>query len=178
MKPIAGLRGALLAAALGALGSLGCQTQDEARLEDSQSAWHELLRQQGAATYSYVVPTASFSGFSTRTTVQFENASATYRRYESTAWLDDNTLSPIALQWEERGAELGSHTGAAPLATLDDLYERCRSEVLTRDPDDNGIYLELDARNILATCVYVPKNCWDDCSFGVTLAEVEMGLRY
>ena len=53
MKRIAGLRGALLASGLGLM---GCQTQDEARLEDSQSAWQKMLRQQGAATYSYVVP--------------------------------------------------------------------------------------------------------------------------
>ena len=106
------------------------------------------------------------------------NGSATYRRYESTAWVDDDTLAPIALQWEERGAELGSHPEAAPLATLDALYERCRSEVLTRDPDENRIYLEFDERGILETCVYSPRNCVDDCSFGVTLVDVEMGIKY
>ncbi len=175
MKRSVGLWVVLVAAALGLS---GCQTKDEARLEDSESAWRALVRQQGAATYSYVVPQSSWTGFSTRTALQLESGSVTYRRYESTTWVDDNTLSPIALQWEERGAELGNHTGAAPLATLDDQYRRCATEVLTRDPDDNGIYLEFDARNILQTCVYVPKGCVDDCSFGVTLADVELGIKY
>lgn len=177
MKRIAGLRGALLAAALG---FMGCQTQDEAKLEDSQTAWNQMLRQQGAATYSYVVPTSSSAGFGywTRTTLQFQNGSATYRGFETASALDDGRPAPLTLQWEERGAELGSHTDAAPLATIDQLYQRCASDVLARDPDENAIYLELDARNILETCVYVPKNCADDCAFGVTLADVEMGIKY
>jgi hypothetical protein len=175
MRLIPGLRVALATAALAVA---GCQTDDEAKLEDSQSAWREMLRQQGAATYSYVTPTLSWTGYATRTTLQFQAGSATYRRYEATPVLADSTLGPMTLQWEERGAELGSHTDGAPLATLDQLYERCGSEVLTRDPDANAIYLEFDARNILQTCVYVPKNCADDCDVGIRIADVTMGLTY
>jgi hypothetical protein len=176
MKRSIGLRVGLAAAALGLM---GCQTADEQRLDDSRSAWNQMLRQQGAATYSYVVPWQSWTGYRSRTTLQFQNGSATYRRFEATPLLDDEMLGPIATQWEERGVELGRHTDSgAPLSTIDQLYQRCASEVLTRDPDDNGIYLELDARNILKTCVYTPRNCWDDCSFGVMIEDVEMGLRY
>jgi len=169
--------GLTVALATSALGLMGCQGERDARLEDSQSAWHEVQRQQGN-TYSYAVPTESWTGYATRTALQIQASSAAYRRFESTPLLNDDSYGPIALEWEERGADVGSHPGGAPPVTLDVLYQRCRNEVLARDPGENTITLAFDERNILRTCVYTPRNCADDCSFGVWVAELEMGTKY
>jgi hypothetical protein len=160
-----------------ALPLMACQSQDEARLERSLSDWRQITRTQGD-TYSYAVSSSSWTGYETRTALQIESGAVTFRQFESSTRGDDGTQTPLAVQWEERGAEVGTHMAAAAAATVDMLYQRCASEVLTVDPGRNAITLWFDERNVLQTCTYVPKNCADDCTFGVWINELEMGRKY
>lgn len=155
-------------------GLTGCQSVNEEKLEDSRAAWNALAREQDN-TYSYAVHSQSWTGFATRTAIQIQNGTPTYRRFESTPMIPE---TPLSLQWEERGAELGSHSGAPPAATMEKLYDRCATEVLTQNAGTNEITLRFDGRNLLIQCTYVPDNCADDCLFGVSVAELEMGLKY
>ena len=128
-------------------------------------------------TYSYSVSTFSWTGYRTRTVLQFEQGVGTYRAFESVQLIGGAPSGPLVLEWEERGAEVGSHTNAAPVATVDQLYDRCAADVLTQDPNRNTITLAFDEHGVLAECTYVPMGCADDCTMGVWLAELAMGNR-
>lgn len=152
----------------------GCQSEDEARLQDSRVAWAAWAAPHGN-TYSYAVSTQSWTGYATRTAVQIQGGTPIYRRFESSPMIGG---MPLSLEWEERGPEVGTHPNAGPAATMEQLYDRCAGEVLTQDPDTNEITLVLDERNILRRCTYRPLSCQDDCLFGVWVGELEMGLKY
>src|SRR3954447_68767 len=75
----------------------GCgddQSPEAARLEQSRAAWEQLAKPK---TYSYEIPTSSFTGYSSRTTIQVEGGVVTYRRLESGSQRD----APLAEQWVE-----------------------------------------------------------------------------
>ena len=172
-------------AVLGILASLGiaCSgaSEDNAvergRLEGSLATWKQLVQAQGD-TYSYVVPTSSFTGWVSRTGLQVEAGVVTYRRYESSTVGPTGALLPATLQWEERAGAVGSHQAGAFPSTIDALYQRCANEVLTKSPDTNVIAFGLDDRNLLATCTFRPKNCQDDCAMGVLITELQLGKTY
>jgi hypothetical protein len=162
--------------------SMGCQSEDQnplqAELESSRAGWRELVRAQGE-TYSYSQSTESWTTYKTRTAQQIQDGVVTYRRFES------NTPNPggqppsdIVLRWEERGAEIGSHIEGFAPATVDQLYDRCRDEVLTQDPKTNDITLVFQDHNVLGGCGYVPHGCVDDCWMGVSVGEFAWGLKY
>ena len=108
-------------------------------------------------TYSYEVGTSSWTGFSTRTVLQFESGVATYRRYDVLTPQQDGGTGVLTLQWEERGTEVGGHSLARRrLAPVDALYDQCGSEVLTQDPDRNDVTIWFDDAGILLACFYIP----------------------
>ena len=110
--------------------------------------------------------------------LQFESGVATYRRFDVLTPQQDGGTGVLTLQWEERGTEVGAHPVAAPPATVDALYDQCAREVLPQDPDRNDVSLYFDAAGILLACFYVPRNCADDCSFGVGIGNLQMGKTY
>jgi hypothetical protein len=161
----------------GCSGASEANAAERGRLEGSLATWKQLVQAQGD-TYSYVVPTSSFTGWVTRTGLQVEAGVVTYRRYESsTVGPTGTTLLPATLQWEERAAEVGSHQAGAAPSTIDALYQRCANQVLTQSPDTNVITLGLDDRSLLATCTFRPKNCQDDCAMGVVITELQFGKK-
>jgi hypothetical protein len=165
--------------AFAAVAALRCSADnaDLATLEKSRIAWRDLAAMHDD-TYSYEVSTSSFTGYQTLTTLQFETGSATFRRFESAAPLATGLPGPLVVQWEERGTEVGSHTGSPPPDTIDTLYDRCARDVLAQDPNRNTIVLYLDEAGILKSCIYVPDNCADDCNMGVWLSHLTMGKTY
>ena len=167
---------AVLAASIAA----GCSSADPRRqaLDDSRDSWRALAA-ANAETYSYEVGTSSFSGYASRTVLQFESGVATYRRYDLATPDEGGGPGALTLQWEERGSEVGGHSGgAAPPATVDALYDQCASQVLTQDPDRNDFVIGYDDAGILQACFYIPRGCQDDCSFGVGVSNLQMGKTY
>jgi len=179
-------RARLVAGALVACLSIACSSSDgphKSALEESRSVWRGLVAMNGE-TYSYAVETSSFSGSATRTLLQFEpgaeleRAVATYRGFEVATPTPEGARGPLVLQWEERGAEIGSHPDGAPADTVDVLYDRCARDVLTKDPKLNDISLEFDDAGILRLCSYFPRGCQDDCSVGVLISDLQFGKTY
>ena len=166
-------------AAFVALAAFGCSLPNAelATLEKSRTVWRDLAAMHDD-TYSYDVWTSSFTGYQTLTTLQFETGIATYRRFESAVPLATGQPGTLVVQWEERGTEVGSHTGAPPPDTIDTLYDRCAHDVLAQDPNRNTIALYIDDAGILKSCIYVPDNCADDCTMGVWLSHLMMGKIY
>ncbi len=77
-------------------------------------------------------------------------------------------------QWEERGVELGAHTGtaAAGITTLDAVYQKARTEWLQKR-ENVTTYFEAKNEGLISTAGYVENNCADDCFVGVSIRLIE-----
>ncbi len=177
MRDLQGLK--VACAALAALASAGCHDENanESRLAESRGAWRAMIAAQGE-TYSYEQGSESWTGYRTHSAVQFEDGAATYRRFESSPGFVDGMLVPLELKWEERGGEIGTHVEAGPIASVDQMYDQCARDVLTRDPGRNMIELAFDERDLLQVCSYWQDGCADDCWMGVGISNLQMGKSY
>jgi hypothetical protein len=156
----------------------GCGIEQQDHLAESRATWRELADGSGD-TYSYLVSTYSWTGYQSLTALQFESGVGTYRLLESNGVsFQPGSTAPLVLEWEERGADVGSHLNGAAVATVDQLYDRCAKEVLSQDRNQNTITLEFDNRGILGVCTYRPTNCADDCTIGVWIENLMMGKTY
>lgn len=133
--------------------------------DQSLEAW-KTLKQNRARDYSYVTRSQSWAGFGSTTTVWISADSVVKRTYE--AWkYDDENKRVVTDSWQEQGAEVGTHS-PQPL-TLDQMYEVCRSQVLTQDPSKNSLSFGVGSDDVMRNCSYVPNGCQDDCSSGVSI---------
>jgi hypothetical protein len=141
---------------------------DAGRFDAAVRAW-QVAKQDTSATYSYRVSTQSWIGVGTDTVLNVRGDVVVSREF--TRWAQDATTGArtTTATWREDASQLGTHAEGAAVATLDVLYQRCADEVLTRDPDTNRIYFGTYASGVLAHCTYVPRECADDCSSGVTV---------
>lgn len=136
---------------------------EAARLRESLGEW-QVLKAAHGGHYEYEVHFSSWVGFSDVTTLEVEGDDVVRRRYEAR-----DAEGQVTERCTEEGAELGTHEHGAPLRTIEDLYAECRRKVLTQDRRENDIYLEFRYDEVLRYCFYVPKNCADDCSRGVSI---------
>jgi len=134
----------------------------QAELATSRAAWESAKAAHGNSyTYSQVM--SSFLGFDAETTFVVEGGTVVERHYKSQFGADVTT-------WSELGAEVGSHTDEGhPVALVDDLYDECGTQVLTRDEEENFINLAFDDAGLLQTCTSFHRQCNDDCDRGPKL---------
>jgi hypothetical protein len=114
------------------------------------------------------VHTASFSGLASETSIEIMADRPTKRSRR-----EQLNLGPWRDVWMEEGPTIGSHPGSADALTLEQLYDRCEADVLSKDPAKNHIIFGLHPDGVLAYCEYAPKNCADDCSSGVSVSKLE-----
>ena len=141
-------------------------------LETSSDTW-QALASDAPAGYGYTRQFESFAGFGFITSFEVVSDQVTMRSYEAYD-VDEFGDRVTTDTWTETGSELGSHEVGHPLLTIDQIYEQCRDDVLTRDPSENTLILSFHENGILRTCHYVPNDCLDDCSFGVDIASLEL----
>jgi major membrane immunogen (membrane-anchored lipoprotein) len=141
-----------------------------ALLAESLLAWQD-MKAADDGTYQYTRTSSSFTGYRDTTTVVVENDVVVRRTYEV---YDEN--GALFDSFDEQGAEVGSNESGAPARTIDELYEICRDDVLTQDPAQNHIILTFHDDGILETCVYVPRDCADDCDEGVGIDTLDLSL--
>lgn len=119
------------------------------------------LEKYGGKDYAYSSAFSSWTGFGYETTIYVSNGRVVRR--DSKVW-DSNSNSPE--EYSEKEDSLGSHDYGSRLLTVEQIYDRCKSEVLTKDPLKNKIYIQFNDEGILEDCSYRPIGCMDDCSFG------------
>lgn len=149
----------------------GCDagnTIEREQLARSRTSWNAV---KGGPQHHYRYSNAdgSFSGARWETRIEVIDDRVTARAFMST-----DPSGTVAQAWTEEGAAIGSHTGAAPALTIDQVYDRCAAEVLTKDPATNRIVLEFRDDGVLGVCLYVPKNCADDCAVGYRISTLEI----
>jgi hypothetical protein len=105
-----------------------------------------------------------------KTTVAITEDQAAARRFER--WEN----GAITEQWVETSAEIGAHAEGAPALTMEQLYDDCRTKILSGDSGRYNIVFETDANGALARCTAeLLPDCADDCSSGVVIMDFACG---
>lgn len=174
------------------------------KLQDSYNLWKSKSAENNH-TYAYTVIGGTWAGASWSTTIHVENGEIVKRKFYYTShsnipmpengWGEEsiglilknygvNSLEDfkemmgreLSLEWEESGADLGTHTDtpAAQLLTLDQVYEKAGSEWLNKGKGFKT-YLETEHAGLLSLCGYVPDNCADDCFVGIDIRSIVLG---
>jgi hypothetical protein len=170
--PAAGLL-SLALAGLVTLGACGDSDdgRDQAALIKSRAAW-TAARDAAQGDYIYEVLRTTFIGGVYTTRISIAHNLVTKRAYQA-ALGGAGMENPVATDWVETGVEVGTHLEGAPALTIDQLYNRCRDDVLAVNRSSNDITLLFRADGILDTCVYTPRGCQDDCATGVWVNTLE-----
>ena len=152
--------------------AMGCSddsetnAQQKEELANSLEAW-DAFRDAHGGDYRYTSVLATWTGHLETTTLDVTDNVVVAR-----AWEDVDSEGTVAM-YSEDAASLGAHPrGAAPL-TIDEIYDRCASEILTQDPSENSFYLAFADDGVLAHCSYVPKGCVDGCDPGYDITSLE-----
>ena len=139
---------------------------DKESLEAAKQDWKTTASRLGN-TYTYIRVQGSMTGETYVTLVRFEKGELTARIYKrlKVGVKDGKRQVEIREAWmATRGMKkLFGGEGGFPGLSLEELYESCQSEVLSRDIEKNHVGLAADARGVLKRCYYSPKMCADDC---------------
>jgi hypothetical protein len=143
------------------------QSPEQAKLSESRESWAALKAENGSS-YRYTVKDSSWTGYTWQTSVEVLQDHVSRRSFTGAP-----VVGGAGTSWLEEQGALGSHPEGAPPLTIEEIYDRCASEVLTQDPGENSITLTLRSDGLLQGCSYFPKNCQDDCAVGVGLTTLE-----
>ena len=80
----------------------------------------------------------------------------------------------VEVEWEETGAGIGSHAGAAAL-TVEQLFVDCQHRLSSLDPAAYELELVIGPMGVPSTCGSRPRGCLDDCFDGFTLSGFACG---
>lgn len=125
-------------------------------------------------SYSFTVITASWAwGRSgTETTIKVKDGKAIERSYVSKRVVNYTTNEEVILeQWTEDEASLRSHQSGFTLFTLDEVYQKAKTDWLLKR-NDTDTYFEAGNNGMLSNCGYVPRGCTDDCFTGITISAI------
>lgn len=132
------------------------------RLRESMEEWERQKRARGDS-YTYTRGFESWVGFGHETTITVNDGVIVERGYKEWDKHDQTTGS-----YTEKGNDIGRNRHGETPMTMEELYDLCAEEILTQNPKDNYLNLELTADGLLQSCTYRPKGCVDDCSEGIT----------
>lgn len=146
-----------------------------ADLENSRRAWTE-YKTTINNSYSYISYSGSVFGFFSETTITVIGGKVTARTYKAGEYVQ-NTQGPptekINKSWTEDSATLNSHTEGQPSLTLDEIYERAKTQYHSNNTPGNDFYFSKDASSLIASFGYVPKGCMDDCFNGLNIKSIK-----
>lgn len=126
-------------------------------------------------SYRYMVVGGSWIGLSWETIITVTDGKITQRYYKLTPPSGNPTNIPAGqLEWTENGNEINTHPqpGAAAAITLDQVYEKARTEWLIKRRNART-YFEAKNNGMLSSCGYVNDGCADDCFIGINIAYIQ-----
>jgi len=123
-------------------------------------------------SYRYTVSTGSWSGSATQMAVTVQSGKITHRSYVIKTPQQNSNVLVIREQWEEDESTLNTHVNGGTSLTLDEIYEKARTEWLLKRKDATS-YFEAKNDGIISSCGYVNNNCADDCFVGITINLIE-----
>lgn len=140
--------------------------------ERSLKVWTQ-FKSSSNNSYKYQVNTFSWTGYSTETIITVKNGKVVKRSYvaKSMGNPSSNQLV-IHEEWTEEGATLNTHASGAKSMTLDEVYEKAKTDWLVKRKDAKTSF-ESKNSGMISSCGYIENNCADDCFNGITIALIE-----
>ena len=140
----------------------------------SYQEWLSFKKTSGNS-YRYKVVSNSWVGSGWETTLTVTEGKITQRYYKLTLPRGYTGNIPAdRLEWTENGNEVNTHTqsGAAAAITLDQVYEKARTEWLLKR-QNSKTYFEAKNDGMISSCGYVNDGCADDCFVGINIAYIQ-----
>lgn len=131
---------------------------------------YQKYKKENANSYQYTVTSSSWTGTNSATTIIVFNGQVQYRSYEAKTLLEDGTVQTYA-KWTEGKNELNSHDEGYEASTLDQVYEKAKTDWLKKRKDSK-VYFEAKNNGLISSAGYVPDNCQDDCFVGINISKI------
>lgn len=151
-----------------------CKKSDIVQENDFNRSYQTWLNFKSTSnnTYRYKTQTASWTGSSTETIITVKNGKVTGRSYVAKGI--DRTTNAIVVhsQWEEDQTSLNAHQDGARTLTLDEIYEKAKTDWLLKRKDAKTSF-EANNNGLISSCGYVEDNCADDCFRGISISFIE-----
>lgn len=151
-----------------------CEKSDinyESDFEKSYNKWLTFKETSGN-TYCYTVAGSSWSGPAWQTTITVDKGKVTQRSFKFTSTNGLGSIVQEDIEWTEDENSINSHEHyAADALTLDQVYDKARSEWLTKR-ENAKTYFETLNNGLISSCGYVENNCMDDCFRGIHIASI------
>lgn len=145
----------------------------EGDFEKSYREW-QVFKEASGGSYRYMITSGSWVGYGTETIITVTSGKITGRSYKLILPQGYPVSVPAnEMAWTENENEINTHTSmAATAVTLDQIYEKARTEWLIKRKDAD-VYFEAKNNGMISSCGYVNKNCADDCFIGVHIAYIQ-----
>ncbi len=153
---------------------LGCKKEDfkyENEFDQSFSRW-ETFKKNVGNSYSYVVYNSSWVGASWQTEITVTNGKVTQRSFKMISAQGLGNIPQAEREWVENDDKINSHTTGAVSLTLDQVYEKAKTEWLIKR-DNVTTYFEANNNGLLSSCGYVEDGCQDDCFVGIHISSIK-----
>lgn len=152
-----------------------CSSDDDLNhqndFEKSQKAWLD-FKESSNNSYKYVVYGGSvFTSYGWETTLTVSNGKIVQRDFKYTGKTEN--IPSDKLEWTEKENEINTHegSGAASPLTLDEIYEKAKTQWLVKRKNANA-YFESENNGMISKCGYVENGCMDDCFAGIAIKNI------
>ncbi|MBV5281768.1 MAG: hypothetical protein JZU53_04955 [Paludibacter sp.] len=151
-----------------------CENDDfnyQSNFEKSYKVWLSFKSTSGNS-YSYKVTQASVFGPASETTITVNDGKVTERHFKYTSTVGMINVPSDVLEWAENENGIGLHTYGAAALTLDQIYDKARSEWLIKR-ENAKVYLETNNNGLISSCGYQEDGCMDDCFIGIHISDIK-----
>lgn len=147
-----------------------CKKSDFAHENKFDRSYHSWLNFKKSAhdSYAYMVSSGSWTGIGTKTVITVKSGVVVRRDYERKNINRTTNQAFTEEAWSEYLDSLNAHSYGAPTLTLDEIYEKARTEWLIKRKDAK-IYFEADHAGMISNCGYTENGCVDDCFTGIRI---------
>ena len=139
----------------------------------SYNQWLKFKADNGDSYY-YVVNNDSWVGTSWETTITVNEGKVIRRSFKLSSSQGTDQIPQEARAWTEEANAINTHeySGAAGAFTLDQIYEKARTEWLQKRSKAQN-YFEAKNNGLLSTCGYTEDGCMDDCFVGIRITSIK-----
>ena len=151
-----------------------CKKSDIAYENDfdrSQKSWTS-FKASSNNSYRYKVNGSSWTGSSSESVISVKDGKVTGRSFLSRTTTNKPGEVVVREEWIEDQSNINTHPGGYKAITLDEVYQKAKTEWLLKRKDADT-YFETNNNGMISSCGYISKNCMDDCFRGITIESIE-----
>jgi hypothetical protein len=155
-----------------------CKKSDFIHQSDFEKSYKEWLsfKKTSGNSYHYMVSGGSWTGMGWQTDITISEGKIVQRHFKLSFPVGWTGSTPDAdeIEWTENENEINLHTNtaAAEAVTLDEIYEKARTNWLKKR-DNAKTYFEAKNNGLISSCGYIEDGCQDDCFNGISVSFIE-----